>query len=113
MIFWHIAVVTQEVIGKGNESTVGECGRLLPCSDVDLGIELGPWLDRRGEDVDTGEFGNNVVGRGEKFVVLGHSAAEFAEIAKVDERGGNNTLGGGDFILGEGTEHSVEFQDKL
>jgi hypothetical protein len=31
----------------------------------------------------------------------------------VDERGGNNTLGGGDFILGEGTKHSVEFQDKL
>jgi hypothetical protein len=31
----------------------------------------------------------------------------------VDERGGNNTLGGGDFILGEGIEHSVEFQDKL
>ncbi len=111
MIFWHITVVSQEVINQGNEGTVGECGRLLPSSDV--GVELGPWLDRRSEDIDTGELGNNVLGRGEKFVVPGHSASEFAKIGKVNERCGNDTLGGGDFIFGEGAEHRVEFQDKL
>jgi hypothetical protein len=36
--------------------------------------------------IDTGELGNNVLGRGEKFIVPGHSAAEFAKIGKVDER---------------------------
>jgi hypothetical protein len=111
VVLRHVAVVSKEVVHERLESTIAQAGRLLPRGNV--GVKLGPWLNRRCEGVDASKFRYDMVGGGEEFVVAGYSATEFADVSEVNQGCSDDQLSSCNLILGECTEHSVNFQDEL
>ena len=66
-------------------------------------------LNRRSEVVDSCELGDVVSATGKEFVVLGHRAAEIAEVGEEDKRGHDGRLSGVNFVFGDRAKHGFKF----
>ncbi len=110
--FWgHIAVLGEEMSNQGLKRALVKSGSSLPKTDVVF--ELGPTAEGSDKHVDSGKFGDVVAGSLKKFVVTGSVAIEIAELVELRKGCSNSGLGGGDFVVRDRAESSVDFFDQV